>query len=273
MKCLLLVFLFSVFCNSQELYSFIENYEKGATVKYKEDSIWSFEVAGNLTENGMTNTKTIKCLGFKDNFLLLEETMVDLVATKKTLGKMSADHTTNQLIGVPYTLYVDTLLGTIDHIETEFKEFEELINAQVRSVGNMDNRIFPFGKNAVDIKIKDSWTMPSDSVEFFMGDGGSPNYMVFTAKFTLDKVKNKKGVNIAYISAIYEITANLFFIQDSKIFEGNIIGEIKNKIRFDLTNNNMILSKSTGSMKWKFVLEGERFTAMMDLSNKKKRVK
>jgi hypothetical protein len=137
----------------------------------------------------------------------------------------------------------------------------------------MDNRIFPFGKNAVDIKIKDSWTMPSDSVEFFMGDGGSPNYMVINAKFALDKVKNKKGVNIAYISAIYEITANLFFIQDSKIFEGNIIGEIKNKIRFDLTNNNMILSKSTGSMKWKFVLEGERFTAMMDLSNKKKRVK
>ena len=65
MKCLLLVCLFSVFCNSQELYSFIENYEKGATVKYKEDSIWSFEVAGNITENGMTSTKTIKCLGFK----------------------------------------------------------------------------------------------------------------------------------------------------------------------------------------------------------------
>ena len=235
MKCLLLVFLFSVFCNSQELYSFIENYEKGTTVKYKEDTIWSFEFAGHLTESGRTNTKTIKYLGFKDNFLLLEETMVDLVATKKTLGKMSADHTTNQLLGVPYTLYVDTLLGTIDHVETEFKEFEELINSHVRGFGTLDNRIFPFGKNAIDIKIKDSWTQPSDSAEFFMGDDGSSNYMVFTAKFTLDKVKNKKGVNIAYITAIYEITADLFFMQDSKIFEGNLVGKIKNKITPPIT--------------------------------------
>ena len=273
MQCLLLVFLLSVFCNSQELYSFIENYEKGATVKYKEDSIWSFEVAGNLTENGMTNTKTIKCLGFKDNFLLLEETMVDLVATKKTLDKMSADHETNSLIGIPYTLYVDTLLGTIDHIKTDYKEFEELINSKIRGVGNIDNRVFPFGKNAVDIKIDESWSVPDDTLEIYMGDDESANQMIFSATYKLDKVKNKKGTNIAYVTGIHNIYCSLLFAQDSKVFEGSLAGAMKTKYRFDVTNNYTVLSKSSGALKWDFTFEGEAFSAIMEMSEKTKRIK
>ena len=126
MKVLLLFLLFYLPCNAQEFYSFVENYVPGETVKYKEDSLWSFDVNGRSTETGNASVKAVKCLGYEDNFLLLEETMVDLVATKKTLGKMSADYDTNSLLGVPYTLYIDTLSGLVDHIETEFKEYEEL---------------------------------------------------------------------------------------------------------------------------------------------------
>ena len=144
MKVLLLFLLFYLPCNAQEFYSFVENYVPGETVKYKEDSIWSFDINGLLTESGNASVKAVKCLGYEDNFLLLEETKIDLVATKKTLGKMSADHNKNALLGVPYTLYIDTLSGLVDHIETEFKEYEELINTMVMGMGSStNNKIYP----------------------------------------------------------------------------------------------------------------------------------
>ena len=270
---LLFILLFVFPCFGQEMYSFVQHYKVGEVAKYKDDGMWAFDMNGRITESGMVSSKTIKCLGYKDNFLLLEETMVDLVATKKTLDKMSADHETNSLIGIPYTLYVDTLLGTIDHIKTDYKEFEELINSKIRGVGNIDNRVFPFGKNAVDIKIDESWSVPDDTLEIYMGDDESANQMIFSATYKLDKVKNKKGTNIAYITGIHNIYCSLLFAQDSKVFEGSLAGAMKTKYRFDVTNNYTVLSKSSGALKWDFTFEGEAFSAIMEMSEKTKRIK
>ena len=273
MKVLLFSLLFYFPCDAQELYSFVENYVPGETVKYKEDSQLSFEVTGRLTENGNSNINTVKCLGYKDNFLLLEETMIDLVATTKTLGEMSADHETNSLLGVPYTLYIDTLSGMIDHIETEYKEHEELIMTLVMGMeSSMENKIYPFGKEATDVRVGDSWVLPIDSLKFFEGDDGTESLMIVESTYTFDKIKSKGGHKIAYLKAAFKCYAELEFIQDTKLFTGSINGTIKDKIRFDLTDNKQILSKSSGALNWDFRLEGESFSATMDISSKLKRV-
>ena len=79
MKVLLLFLLFYLPCNAQEFYSFVENYVPGEIVKYKEDSIWSFEVTAQLTESGNANVNTVKCLGYEDNFLLFGHRRVVLL--------------------------------------------------------------------------------------------------------------------------------------------------------------------------------------------------
>ena len=273
MKVLLLFLLFYLPCNAQEFYSFVENYVPGEIVKYKEDSIWSFEVTGQLTESGNANVNTVKCLGYEDNFLLLEETMIDLVATKKTLGKMSADYDTNSLLGVPYTLYIDTLSGLIDHIETEYKEYEELVNTMAMGMGSsMENYIYPFGKNAIDVRVGDSWTLPADSLIFYQGDDGRENLMIIESTYTFYKIKNKGGRKIAHIKGVHKCSAKLEFLQASKLFSGTVNGTIKDKIRFDLNDNKQILDKTSGALKWNFRIEGESFSAIMDMSNKSKRV-
>jgi len=273
MKVLLLFLLFYLPCNAQEFYSFVENYVLGETGKYKEDSLLSFDVNGRLTETGTASVKAVKCLGYKDNFLLLEETMVDLVATKKTLGKMSADYDTNALLGVPYTLYIDTLSGLVGHIETEFKEYEELLNTMVMGMGSsMENYIYPFGKNAIDVQEGDSWTLPIDSVIFYEGDDVTENLMIVESTYTFDKIKNKGGRKIAYLKGVFKCSAELEFMQDSKLFTGTLNGTMKDKIRFDLNDNKTILHKISGALKWHFRLEGESFSAIMDLSTKSKRV-
>ena len=181
---LLLILFIIIFCNAQDSYSFINKFSKGETVTDIEEHIMSFEIPEGITQNGVTSTTKQKCLGYKDGYLLLEETIAAIVSTKMTLGKMSSDFETNSLLGIPYTLFIDTLSGKIDYMETDYKEHEELINNMVMGMSDLDNFIYPFGKNAVNIKIGDSWSPPLDSMDIFMGDGDEPNYMVFESKFT-----------------------------------------------------------------------------------------
>ena len=190
MKYLFIIIVWGGLCfGSEKTYSFVQKYVHGEEYKYKEESIWSFEITGRVTESGMSSTSRTKCLGYnEEGFLLLEETMIDLIATQKTFGKMSADHKANALIGIPYTVFVDTLVGNIDHIETEFKEFEKQINVTVLGMGNsIDNKIYPFGINALDIKVGDRWNTPLDTVPLFMGDGNHENFMTSKSEYTLKK--------------------------------------------------------------------------------------
>ena len=269
---LLLLFIV-VFCTAQDSYSFINKFSQGQTFTDTEETIMSFELPQGLTQNGVTSSTRQKCLGYKDGYLLVEETITDIISTKMTLGKMSTDFETNSLLGIPYTLFIDTLSGKIDHMETDYKEYEELINTMVMGMSDIENFIYPFGKNAVNIKIGDSWSPPLDSMDIFMGDGDEPNYMVFESTFTLDKVKEKKGDTIAYIKATFIITCDLEFIQDASIFKGEVKGKMKDKIRYNLSRNHYMLHKSSGALEWEMLFEGEQMNAIMNITTKTKRVK
>ena len=273
MKHLFIILFTCVLCGEQELYSFVNHYEKGDVDKFKADNIVSFEMAQGMTESGVSKNTIIKCLGYEDGFLLLEETMTDLVAVKKNLGKMSADHKTNSLIGIPYTIYVDTLSGLIDHIETDYKEYENLIKSTAMGPGDMENKIYPYGKNAINIKVGDSWSPPPDTLEMFMGDQGNANYMIFNSIYTLVKVKQKKGINIAYITGKYKARADVEFLQDSNFFEGTMQGTMKDKIRYNVDEKKEILNKLSCTMDWDLKFEGENMSIRFEMISNEKRIK
>ena len=270
----IIIVLFRLCFGSDETYSLKQKYVLGKEYKYKEEAIWSFEIVGRVTESGTSSTSQTKCLGYnEEGFLLLEQTMIDLIATQKTFGKMSADHEANALIGIPYTLFVDTLSGTVDHIETEFREFEEQINSSVMGMGNsIDNRIYPFGMSAVDIKVGDSWNTPSDTVPFFMGDGAAGNFMTFKADYTLNKIKIKGKKKLAFVSGVHHVSCHMEFMQDGKFFVGDVAGKMKSKERFDLIENMIVLEKVSGALTWNFTLEDKSFNSAWEISSKKKRV-
>ena len=270
----IIIVLFQVCFGSEETYSFLQKFIPGKEYKFKDESIWSFTVTGHVTESGSSSSSLTKCLGYsEDGFLLLEETMIDLIATKKTFDKMSADHEANALIGIPYTLYVDTLNGTIDHVETEFKEFEEQINSSVMGMGNIiDNQIYPFGMNAFDVKVGDSWNTPQDSVSFFMGDDGNENFMIFESQYILNKIKIKGKKKLAFVSGVHNISCHMEFMQDSKFFEGEISGKMKSKERFDLIENMVVHEKVSGALRWNFTLEDKNINATWEVSSKEKRI-
>ena len=71
----LLVLFISVFCNAQDSYSFINKFSKGETITDIEENIMLFELPQGVTQSGFTNTTKQKCLGYKDGYLLLEETI------------------------------------------------------------------------------------------------------------------------------------------------------------------------------------------------------
>jgi len=270
----IIIVLFRLCFGSEETYSFVQKYVPGKEYKYKEESMWSFEVTGSVTESGSSSTSRTKCLGYsEEGFLLLEETMIDLIATKKTFDKMSADHEANALIGIPYTLFIDTLSGSIDHVKTEFREFEEQINSTVMGMGNsIDNKIYPFGMSAFDIKAGDRWSTPLDSVSFFMGDDGNENFMIFESQYILNKIKIKGKKKLAFVSGIHNISCHMEFMQDSKFFEGEISGKMKSKERFDLIENMVVHEKVSGALRWNFTLEDKNINATWEVSSKEKRI-
>ena len=124
---------------------------------------------------------------------------------------------------------------------------------------------------SVDINVGESWNVEGDSIPFFPGDGEFENYMIVSATFTLDKVKERGGKATAFITAKYDISVeNMIYQQAGRIFEGNMLGSGKSWIRFDLHKAKRILDKQDISMKWNLNFEDKHVVENMNLATKTK---
>ena len=271
-RLLILLFINNVI-SAQDTYTFKNKFPKGETATYGTESLINFEVAQGMNESGNTQTKLQKYLGYEDGFLLIEETITDIISTQKTLGKMSSDHDTNALLGIPYTIFIDTTSGKIDHLETDFGEFEEELKQIVMGMSNIENRIYPFGTGAVNVAVKESWSSPTDTLNMFPGESDEVQNMYIDSEYTFDKIKVKKGVNIAYLTSKHRCRADLEWIQDNTLFTGEIDGTIKVKHRYNLDDKYVIWEKSSGNLGWKMAFEGEQINASLNITSKTKRAK
>ena len=257
-----------LFSNENKTYTFKTQYHMGEIVKYRTESMLDFNIGSFSNQNNSDFKMTEKYLGEEDGFILIEKTCTDMISTIITLGEMSVDSKASRLVGVPYIIFVDSS-GLVSDIETEYVQFEEQIRSTELDMAGLNNYIYPFGYDAVDIKVGESWNVEGDSIPFFPGDGGFENYMIVSATFTLNKVKEKRGQSTAFITAKYDISVeNMIYQQSGRIFEGQMTGSGKSKIRFDLGRAKRILDKQEISMKWNVTFENKHLVEYMNLSTK-----
>ena len=135
------------------------------------------------------------------------------------------------------------------------------------------NYIYPFGKNAVDLSVGDSWTEVKDSIKFFFDEGGTESLMSEKSVYTLDKIKSKKGRKIAYISEEASIKCELRMILMGDFMEGVNTGTFNSSYRFDIDAGETIIDRGSGEMQGEFNYLDVDFNAKYYFSNTFKRVK
>ena len=270
---LIIILLSTVFIypNEGDLYTFIVQHSLEDPIsKYRTESMIDFAFGSYQNSMNSDYRVTEKYLGKKDGFLLIEKTTTDMVATTVTFGEMVVNNEALDVVGIPYTVFIDSS-GDVEDVQTEHLQFEELIRSMEMDMGSTINYIYPFGENAVDIKLGESWSFNDDSMLFYPGDGEFENFMKIQCLFTLDKVKEKKGALVAYISSVYNISVEeMLYQQSGKFFEGNMAGSGKGTIRYDLTRGKKMLERMDIGMKWNVTFEGKHLLEIMNINTKTK---
>ena len=255
-----------------ESYNFVLKYKDGEENKYSTDFLMNMAVPGmGDMQLGRSVATFEKYLGTIDGLAVIEEKITTMIATTKFGDDVSPDYDLNAVVGVPYKVFIKDS-GEIDHIETEQRHLEETLNALKRDAGQ-NNYFFPFGENAKNISIGDSWTEKKDSIVFYTGEGDIESLMFSDSKYTLKKIKIKKGRRIAYINEVVQMRAELNFLQGGMFFEGTMSGESKYSYRFDIDTGKVLLRKGSGKMDYAFQMEDNSLRSVMYLSEKTKKVK
>ena len=151
---LIFLFLFTVFIfpNENEVYTLKTRYSSGEIIKYRTEFSMDFQF-GTWSNHTSQDYKMVeKYLGEENGFILIEKTCTDMIATTITLDEMEVDFAAGELIGIPYIIYVDST-GFAAEVETEYIQYEERIRSVEMDMSGLNNYIYPFGENAVDIKV------------------------------------------------------------------------------------------------------------------------
>ncbi len=270
----LIIILLSIACiypNEGDAYTFIIQHNLEDPISnYRTESMIDFAFGSYQNSMNSDYKVTEKYLGEKDGFLLIEKTTTDMVATTITFGEVIVNNELLDVVGIPYTVFIDSS-GEVEDVETEHLQFEELIRSMELDMGGTINYIYPFGEDAVDIKLGESWSFNDDSMLFYPGDGEFENFMKIQCLFTLDKIKEKKGSLVAYISSTYNISVEeMLYQQSGKFFEGYMTGSGKGIIRYDLTRGRKMLERMDIGMKWNVTFEDKHLLETMNVNTKTK---
>ena len=233
----------SALCNEDEKYTFIRIYNDGQKVKYKEDSMTTVEFPGmGELRQGSNYILIEEPLGQKGEFYIIQSTLTKLVSVNVYYDMVVPGYDDAAINNVPCLLYINND-GTLDHIETEHSYLVEKFEAQYMNM-NLANYFYPFGKNAVNISIGDSWTEVQDSLVFFMQEGQESMFS-YKAIYTLNKIKTKKGIKLAYISESTELTCTLNMILGNEFMEIKQNGDFKTTYIFDIVAGEIVSVKSS----------------------------
>ena len=273
MKRVIIVFFIALlFCNEEEIYTFVNNINEGHRVKYKQDDIMTFELPGaGEVRLGGNKTQLLEYLGKQGEFFLIRSTLSKIIAINVMGDKVSSNYDSQIINNIPCLLYID-INGEVDHLESEYDYMEDIFKKQYMTMADI-NYIYPFGKNAVDISVGDSWTEVKDSITFFSDESGTESLMSSSSVFTLDKIKSKKGRKIAYISEEASIKCELRMILMGDFMEGVNTGTFNSSYRFDIDAGETIIDRGSGEMQGEFNYLDVDFNTKYYFSNTFKRVK
>ena len=271
-RVIILFFIALLFCNEEELYTFVNNINEGHRVKYKQDDIMTLDVPGaGEVRKGDSKTQLLEYLGKQGEFFLVRSTLSNIIVVNIMGDKVSSDYDSRIINNIPCLLYID-INGEVDHLESEEEYMEDIFNKNYLQISSK-NYIYPFGKNAVDLSKGDSWTEVNDSITIFFDEVGSESLMSDSSVYTLDKIKSKKGRKIAYISAESYVKCEFRMIISGEFMEGVQTGTFNSSYRFDIDAGETIIDRGSGELRGEFNILDFDFNTTTYFSNTFKRVK
>ena len=120
MKRVIIVFFVALlFCNEEEIYTFVNKINEGHTVKYNKDDIMTFEMPGaGEVRRGGNKTQLLEYLGKQGEFFLIRSTLSNIISINVMGDKVASNYDSQIINNIPALLYID-VNGNVDHLESE----------------------------------------------------------------------------------------------------------------------------------------------------------
>jgi len=239
-------FFTSVFC-AETGYLFINDFHRDEAMDMEvitDMSSGGFNFVSNFS--GRITTKYIEKEGGNDKFL---QTWSNIISTFKRNDEMKINHDAQKLNGTQYFIYADSTGNfSREGVDDNAKEMEEQ-NTAFMYFSLQGNMLFPLGSDSLH-KIGDTWVVHNeDHLTEFPGFENSDTNLIDNYVYTFDKIKKKRGKEIAYISFDEKITMNMVSQTWDESWKMDVVGLLKGKIEYSITDKKVVKCKVRGTIK------------------------
>ena len=282
MKLPLVFFIALAFCSDDKKYTLIRNIENlpevGAKWKIHEVDELYFDLPGKGRYQAISEFDNIEeYMGERDGFYIFKLTRTNM-DINFTIGNIeNPPHDYLAMEDVPCLLYIDSD-GWDDHVKPVDPDYEWLqgvFEAAYIEDRGVSNFFHPFGRDAVNLSIGDSWYANEDSIRMYLNSDSPESWASRSTTYTLKKVKEKKGIEIAVVDIHSDMTMELnliLYVFGERFFlTGNTIGSIDLKITATQYGQ-LIKSIEFGRLSGVMEMDGDKFRTNFIIRNSRKRV-
>jgi len=263
---IIIFFISLVFCKEDEKYNLVYGNIRDSgpyKLEFKIERELSFNLPGfGYVKYAATTNNISEYIGREGEFYKFKNTMTDIKTDDYINGIELIDYYWLALEDSPCFIYISSNGDNIDHIKPVNPEHDYLQEAfEHAHMGVEQARYkYPFGEDAVNIAIGDSWSHIHDSLKFYVNMGSPPSFVWDNTTNTLKKVKVKKGRKIAYIESISDLTMQAQILVDfhgtKQLIAGKAIGTSEGKYQFDIENRQMLYIRTVNNMVGDWVFDG-----------------
>ena len=239
-------FFSSIFCDETR-YQFINDITK--------NEIMDIEVITDMSSgpyNYVSNFSgriTTEYIGRDDDDHVFMQTWSNIISTFKRNDEMKINHDAQKLNGTQYTITADSTGEFIrEGVNDRAKEMEEENQAFMYFSGQ-GNILFPCGSDSTH-QIGDTWIVHNEEhLDEFPGFENTDTDLIDDYVYTFDRVKMKRGKEIAYISFEEIMSMHMVAQTWDESWKMDVVGVFKGKIQYNITDKKLVKCRLRGNIK------------------------
>ena len=188
-------------------------------------------------------------LGIKDGTHHLKQTWSNIISTNRRNDELVINHKAQKLNGTQYTIFADSSGEfTREGLDDNSRQMEES-NQAFMYFSSQGNILHPFGDDSLR-HVGDTWAIVTkEHLEDFPGFESADADLNDKTVFTFDKIKKKKGKNIAIISGRQKLIMKMTSQTWDETWKMDIVGDLKVNIEYNMTDNKPLKIRLRGNIK------------------------
>ena len=282
MKLALVFFIVLAFCSDDKKYTLIRNIENlpevGAKWKIHEVDELYFDLPGKGRYQAISRFDSIEeYMGERDGFYIFKLTRTNM-DINFTIGNIeNPPHDYLAMEDIPCLLYVNSD-GWDDHVkpvDPDYEWLQPVFEAAYIDDRGVSNFFYPFGRDAVNLSIGDSWYHKEDSIRMYLSSDSPESWATRNATYTLKKVKKKKDIEIAVVDVHADMTIQLnlilYVFGERYFLTGNTTGSFDLNVKATQYGT-LIRSTEYGNLMGEMEMDGNKFRTKFIIKNYRKQV-